>query len=156
MGAMVHRLQTFTKLVTSPATIQNMTPENFITQQLSERQTLLTEIHHIIISEDKTVTATDEPMMKQEMIVYKAAGFFKYGLASMKNYMSLHVMPIYGSQPLHNKYKYLLDKANFQKGCINFKTEGEMPLGIVKQLISDCAKIDLKKMKEEYLNSKKG
>jgi hypothetical protein len=33
------------------------------------------------------------PMMGKEMIVYSARGIFKYGLSSMKNYMSLHVMP---------------------------------------------------------------
>jgi len=58
------------------------------------------------------------------MIVYNAPGIFKYGLSSVKNYMSLHVLPIYGSASLHSKYKALLLNANFQKGCINFKNEG--------------------------------
>jgi hypothetical protein len=52
-------------------------------------------------------------------------------------------MPIYGSARLHSKYQQLLPKASFQKGCINFKDAGAMPLDIVRQLIDDCSKIDL-------------
>ena len=69
--------------------------------------------------------------------------------------MSLHAMPIYGSTVLHTKYKTLLPKANFQKGCINFINEIDMPLEIVKALIVDCSAIDLLKMKEDYLKSQK-
>jgi len=126
----------------------------FISKQLSERQQLLSQLHEIIIKEDKTVTASIEPMMGKEMIIYKAPGTFKYGLSSMKNYMSLHIMPIYGSAPLYSKYKALLNKAAFQKGCINFKNAEEMPLKIVKQLFSDCSKIDLRAIREEYIRSR--
>lgn len=132
-----------------------MTIAAFIAAQLPERQQLLSKIHEIIIKEDKTVTATIAPMMGKEMIIYNAPGTFKYGLSSVKNYISLHVMPIYGSPPLHEKYKALLNKAAFQKGCINFKNEEEMPLKIVQQLMADCAKIDLRKIREEYLKAKK-
>ena len=131
-----------------------MTALEFISQQPSERQKLLTQIHKIIIKEDKTVTADIEPMMRKEMIVYKS-GIFKYGLSSVKNYMSLHLLPMYGSPVIYSKYKALLPKANFQKGCINFNNEEEMPLNIVKQLIHDCSKIDLLKIREDYIQSKK-
>ena len=112
------------------------------------------QIHEIIIQNDKTVTASIEPMMGKEMIVYKAPGTFKYGLSSMKNYMSLHVMPIYGSTILYSKYKALLKNAAFQKGCINFKNSEEMPLKIVKDLMTDCSKIDLRAIKENYIKLK--
>jgi len=127
----------------------------FINRQLKDRQRLLTGIHKIILKEDKAVKAKIKPMMGKEMIVYHAPGAFKYGLASAKNYMSLHVMPIYGSASLYSKYKALLPRANFQKGCINFKIEEEMPLDIVRQLIQDCSKIDLLAIKESHLESKK-
>ncbi len=126
----------------------------FISSQPSERQTILSKLHNIILEEDVKVTATVEPMMGKEMIVYKCKGIMKYGLASGKNYMSLHAMPIYGSENLHKKYKALLPEANFQKGCINFKSGDEMPLEIVRSLMADCSKIDLQKMREDYLKSK--
>src|SRR5258705_2393829 len=131
-----------------------MSISEFISGQSPERQRLLTQIHEIILKEDKSVKAEIEPMMGKEMIVYKAPGIFKYGLSSMKNYMSLHIMPIYGSTTLYSKYKQLLKNVIFQKGCINFKSKEEMPVKILKELIPDCSKIDLRAMKENYIKSK--
>ena len=132
-----------------------MTISAFISGQPADRQALLTELHDIIIQNDKTVTPVIAPMMGKEMIIYNAPGTFKYGLASVKNYMSLHVLPMYGSPILYEKYKALLKDAAFQKGCINFKNKDEMPLNIVNKLIADCSKIDLLAIREEYLRSKK-
>ena len=127
----------------------------YLSNQPPERQNLLTNIHETIIGNDKSVKAEVGSMMGKVMIVYKGKGMMKYALSSVKNYMSLHAMPIYGSTVLHTKYKTLLPEANFQKGCINFINESDMPLEIVKELIIDCSSIDLLKMKEEYLKSKK-
>jgi hypothetical protein len=129
--------------------------EEFIAGQSVDRQHLLKEIHKIIAAHDKTVSHCIESMMGIQMIVYKDRGIMKYGLASVKKYMSLHVMPIYGSSALHTRYKELLNKANFQKGCINFTNKDEMPLDIVRNLVIDCSTIDLLKIKEDFLKSKK-
>ena len=83
------------------------------------------------------------------MILYSAGKPMKYGLGSMKDYMSLHVMPMYGAPHIYNKYKRLLSSAKFQKGCINFKTLEDMPPGVVKELITDCAPVDLTAIMEE-------
>jgi hypothetical protein len=131
-----------------------MSISEFISTQPEERQELLSQLHEIIIRKDKTVTAVIAPMMGKEMIIYNAPGSFKYGLSSVKKYMSLHVLPMYGSPVLYEKYKALLKEANFQKGCINFKNKDEMPLKIVKDLITDCSKIDLRAIRENYLKSK--
>lgn len=131
-----------------------MEVEKYIARQPADRQTILSNIHTTIIENDKSVTAEAGPMMGKEMILYKGKGVMKYGLASVKNYISLHLMPIYGSKTLHSKYRKLLPLAKFQKGCINFNNEDEMPIEIVKELIIDCSSFDLAKMKEEYLKSK--
>jgi hypothetical protein len=120
-----------------------------------ERQIILTRINLTILETDKTVKGEVSTMMGKEMIVYKGKGMMKYGLSSGKNYMSLHVLPIYGSASLHSKYKNLLNRANFQKGCINFDSEDKMPAEIVKKLIEDCSSIDLIKIREDYLRLKK-
>lgn len=132
-----------------------MTPDTFIQKQPVERQNLMSSLHSTIVNNDKTVSATVEPMMGKEMIMYKCRGFMKYALAGAKNYMTLHILPMYGSKTLYNRYLELLPKATFQKGCINFKTADEVPLKTVKELISDCEKIDLLKLRQEYLDSKK-
>lgn len=131
-----------------------MTISEFISNQPEDRQELLFQLHEIIIENDKTIIPVIAPMMGKEMIIYNAPGTFKYGLSSVKNYMSLHVLPMYASPVVYEKYKALLNKANFQKGCINFKNKDEMPLKIVKDLIIDCSKIDLRVLRENYLKSK--
>lgn len=130
--------------------------EVYINRQAADRQNILANIHTTIIENDKSVIAEVGSMMGKEMIIYKGKGVMKYGLASVKHYISLHLMPIYGSKTLHSKYRTLLPLANFQKGCINFNNEDEMPIQIVRELIIDCSSFDLAKMREEYFKSRKG
>ena len=127
----------------------------YIANQPGERQHLLTAINQLIIEHDTTITPVVEPMMGKEMIVYKHRGMMKYALASVKNHMSLHLLPMYGSAELYAKYKALMPQAGFQKGCINFSNAAEIPLDIVKQLITDCARIDMVKIRDAQLAERK-
>jgi hypothetical protein len=68
-----------------------MTAEEYLTALQPERSSLLNEIHKIIISHDPAISATVGTMMLSKMILYYQSGTFKYGLASGKQYMSLHV-----------------------------------------------------------------
>jgi hypothetical protein len=125
-----------------------MTASDYISKQDIERQRILLAIHAIILQEDKSVTQDLGSMMGKEMILYKEKGYFKYGLASVKNYMSIHIMPIYADSPLHIKYQKLLPSLQFQKGCINFKNAADMPLETIRQLFADCAKVSIAAMLE--------
>ena len=127
----------------------------FLSKQSPERKEILSAINEIIINGDKNIKSRVGKMMGQEMILYEASGIFKYALSSVKNHMSLHLMPIYGSSELHAKFEKLLFKAKFQKGCINFKEDNEMPLDIVRDLINDCAKVDLIEMMENIKKNPK-
>ena len=55
-----------------------MSISEFISTQPEERQELLSQLHEIIVKNDKTVTAVIAPMMGKEMIIYNAPGSFKY------------------------------------------------------------------------------
>ena len=129
--------------------------QDFIRRQPEDRQKLMTALHEAILKNDSTVNAVIEPMMGKEMIIYKGKKMMKYGLASMKEYMSLHALPIYMNSILHTKYQSLLDKASFQKGCINFTSAEQIPMTVVKQFITECSAIDLEKIREEQLKNKK-
>ncbi len=120
-----------------------MSPEEYIHAQADERQELMNSLHQIVINRDKSITPKVELMMGKQMIVYKEKGYMKYGLASGKNYMSLHCMPIYGSPELYAKYINLLPGATFQKGCINFNSIVAMPLEIAYNLLQDCARVSI-------------
>jgi hypothetical protein len=126
-----------------------MTILSFLSNQEPGRKQILSAIHNIILQFDKNAKPEVGSMMRNEMIIYKTSGIFKYGLSSVKDYMSLHVMPIYGSSKLHSKYEKLLNKAKFQKGCINFKIAEEMPFDIVAQFIDECSKVDLHSIRKE-------
>src|ERR1700741_1270197 len=129
--------------------------QDYIARQPEERQKTLADMHKTILRNDPTVSPVIEPMMGKEMIIYKGKKMMKYGLASVKQYMSLHALPMYMHPTLHGKYQHLLDKASFQKGCINFTSGDQMPLTTVAKFIAECSVIDLEKMREEQLKGKK-
>jgi hypothetical protein len=132
-----------------------MTVADYISRQEESRQPVLTALHEIITASDTKLIAEVAPMMGKEMIQYKKGGFFNYALASVKDHMSLHAMPLYCAASLHEKYEPLLPKAKFQKSCINFKTAEDLPLNIAKQLMKDCAKIDMVAIMQDYQKKKK-
>ena len=132
-----------------------MTIPEFISQQPAERQALMTALHEAIVANDTTVTPVIKPMMGKEMILYEEKCYMKYGLASVQKYMSLHCLPMYMNAPLHSKYVDLLPDAKFQKGCINFTGEAEMPVEMAAALIADCAGISIAAMLEARNRKKK-
>lgn len=129
--------------------------KDYINHQPAERQKILSDLHALILKNDTTVTPVIEPMMGKEMIIYKGKKMMKYGLASMKEYMSLHALPIYMNPALHTKYQSIFKNASFQKGCINFTSEEQMPIALVTQFVKECSAIDLEKIREQQLQDRK-
>ena len=133
-----------------------MTAKEYLDKQEPERKKLMSAIHKIVMEADKKVEPSVEKMMGVEMIQYKYEGeIFLYALASNKDYMSLHLMPMYSGKPIHDKFSKLLSKAKFQKGCINFANAEAMPLGIVKDLMQACANVDMSPFFEHYRKAMK-
>lgn len=126
-----------------------MTIIEFIKSWPAERQATLTELHETILANDPTVVAVIKPMMGKEMILYEERCYMKYGLASTKNHMSLHCLPMYMKPELHAKYVGLLPDAKFQKGCINFTDGAAMPLAMVAALVADCSAINIADLLEK-------
>ena len=85
-------------------------------------------------------------MMGKETIMYEQYNYMKYALASAKNYLSLHCLPMYMNAPLHAKYTPLLPAAKFQKGCINFTDAAHVPVAIVAALVAECAPVNVPAM----------
>jgi hypothetical protein len=117
-----------------------MSITEFLNSQEPERKKLLTAIHKIITASHPKLKPRMGDMMGKEMIIYEIDGAFTYALASVKDYMSLHNIIMYGHPPLYAKYSKLLSKAKFQKGCINFKNAEQMPMDIVKEFMQESAK----------------
>lgn len=125
-----------------------MTPTEFIKTQPENRQALMTALHEAIMANDKSITPVVKSMMGKEMILYEERGYMKYGLASTQKHMSLHCLPMYMDPALHQQFEKLLPAAKFQKGCVNFMDETEMPPQTAVTLISDCAGISIADMLE--------
>lgn len=121
----------------------------FISGAPGERQAVLTALHEAIIENDPTVIPVVKPMMGKEMILYEGRSYMKYGLASTKNHMSLHCLPMYMNPALHQQFEKLLPDAKFQKGCINFKHEAAMPVAVVVRLIIDRSAVSVADMLEK-------
>ena len=45
--------------------------QDYITSQPNDRHNILSDLHMLIMKNDKTVTPVVEPMMGKEMIIYK-------------------------------------------------------------------------------------
>ena len=121
----------------------------YISSQPAERQDTLIAFHGVIMANDPTVMPVVKPMMGKDMILYEDRGYMKYGLASTKNHMSLHCLPIYMNVPLHTKYAALVPSAKVQKGCINFADETELPPAVLASLIAECSAISIADMLEK-------
>lgn len=117
-----------------------MTTAEFLNKLEPERKKLLGQIDKIIKQTNPKVASKVGKMMGQDMILYEIEGAFGYALASAKGHMTLHSIIMYCNAPIHAKYSKLLNKAKFQKGCINFKDAEQMPLDVVKEFMADCAK----------------
>jgi hypothetical protein len=126
----------------------------FISTRPAERQETLTAIHEAILANDPSVVALIKPMMGKEMILYEERCYMKYGLASAKNYMSLHCLPMYMNPALHAKYITQLPDAKFQKGCINFEQGDALTLSVLTALIKECSSVNIAEVLENRKKKK--
>ena len=129
-----------------------MSITEFINGTPAERQPVLNALHEAIMANDPTVIPVVKPMMGKEMILYEEHSYMKYGLASTKNYMSFHCLPMYMNPALHQQFEKLLPDAKFQKGCINFNDEAAMPVAVLARLIADCSAVSIAAMLEKRKN----
>jgi len=121
----------------------------FLSNLPADRRELLNAFHEVIIAHDPNVMAAIKPMMGKEMILYEEGCYMKYALASVKDHMSLHCLPMYMNADIHAKYVGLLPAAKFQKGCINFTDAASVPTAIIANLINDCAPVNIPAMLEK-------
>lgn len=56
-------------------------------------------------------------------------------LASQKNYISVYVCAVDGTEYIAEKYKDLLPKASIGKSCIRFKKTADIDLGALKKIL---------------------
>ncbi len=67
---------------------------------------------------------------------FKTGKDWYVALANQKNYISLHLLPIYIYPELKAKFDAANKKLKSGKGCINFKNAEDLPLAVIAEIIS--------------------
>jgi uncharacterized protein YdhG (YjbR/CyaY superfamily) len=70
-----------------------------------------------------------------KFISFKAGEEWYVALANQKNYISLHLIPIYVFPELKEKLDSAGKKLNCGKGCVNFKKAEQLPLEVIGEII---------------------
>jgi uncharacterized protein YdhG (YjbR/CyaY superfamily) len=66
--------------------------------------------------------------------------WFRIGLASNKNYISLYVCPGDAPGSIPERYKQALPKASIGKGCVRFKRLGDLDMAALQDLLRAAAR----------------
>jgi hypothetical protein len=90
-----------------------------------------------------------------KFLTFKAAGEWYVALASQKNYLSLHLTPIYVYPELRVKLDAGGKKLKCGKGCINFKRAEELPLEAIGEIIGANSAADYVEKMRSLRKSKK-
>jgi uncharacterized protein YdhG (YjbR/CyaY superfamily) len=71
-------------------------------------------------------------------LTFAADGEMYVALANQKNYLTLHLIPIYVFPELKAKLDNSGKKLKGGKGCVNFLCAEELPLDIIAQVVGSC------------------
>lgn len=106
------------------------------------------KIHHLI----RETVPELEPHIRKGIIGYgnyhyKYAGgregdWFKIGLASNKNYISIYACAVTDGGYVAEKYKEKLPKASIGKSCIRFKKLDDVDVKVLKEIFKKTAKAE--------------
>ena len=94
-------------------------------------------------------TAKLEPFIHSGMLAYgpchlkyasgREVDWFRIGVSSNKNYISLYVSAGKQGGPVAERYKEALPKAHIGKGCVRFKRLDDLDHGALKKMLREAA-----------------
>jgi uncharacterized protein YdhG (YjbR/CyaY superfamily) len=76
--------------------------------------------------------------ISSKYLTFAADGEMYVALANQKNYITLHLIPIYIFPELKAKLDNSGKKLKGGKGCVNFLCAEELPLDIIAQVVGSC------------------
>ena len=116
---------------------------------------ILNKLKKIILKYDKKVEAKEGKIMGASGTVFNEQEIFKYALAKTKTGYSFHSMAIYANPTLHADFKSKMQKAKFQKGCVNFKSLEDFPADVFEEHMKKSAKADFLMVINHYKQKKR-
>lgn len=122
------------------------TPEEYIEMIEEPRKTEIKKLHDFI----QNAVPSLKPYIISGMIGYgtyhyksksgSEGDWFIIGLASQKNYISVHICAAEGALYIAEKHKDEFPKADIGKSCIRFKKTEDIDLNALKKILVEGAK----------------
>ena len=113
--------------------MSNQSYQEFLNNLPTDRKTEVEKVWQVI--RDNMPSGYSEEI-DAKFLSFKAGKDWYVALANQKNYISLHLMPIYVYPELRAKFDANNQKLKCGKGCINFKKAEDLPLATIAEIIS--------------------
>jgi hypothetical protein len=100
-----------------------------------------------IAANDPAVTRGDGLIMGEKAAMFHRPGagkpVFAYAVAVGKSRVTLHAMPMYCEPKIHKAFKKRIAGGDFGKGCIRFRPDAAVDMGVVAEFIRACAGVEV-------------
>jgi hypothetical protein len=113
-------------------TEQTLSYERFLASLPDERRESIDRVWQVV---RESVPAGYTEKITPKYLTYMAGDDWYLALANQKNYISLHLLPVYLFPELKAKLDNSGKKLKTGKGCINFKRADELPLETIAEII---------------------
>lgn len=122
-------------------TKQTFSFDDYLASLPVERKDAVTQVWQIV---RESMPAGYTEQISPKFLMFSADGEMYVSLANQKNYISLHLMPIYVFQELKAKLDASGKKLKGGKSCINFLRVEDLPLKVLAEIIGACEAKDYK------------
>lgn len=111
---------------------QNLSYERYLDGLPPERRTEADKVWRVV-RESMPEGFVEE--IGAKYLNFKAGEDWYVALANQKNYISLHLMPLYFFPEVKAKLDASAPRLKCGKGCINFKKAEELPLDVIAEIV---------------------
>jgi hypothetical protein len=121
------------------------TPKEYIAKLAEPRRSEIVALDKLI----RKVAPELEPFVHIGILAYghwhykyasgREGDWFRIGVASNKNYVSLYICAMDGKEYVAERYKKALPQANIGKSCVRFKRLSDLDEAVVTKLIREGA-----------------
>jgi hypothetical protein len=113
-------------------TEQTLSYERYLASLPAERRESIDRVWQVV---RESVPAGYTEKITPKYLIFMADDEWYLALANQKNYISLHLIPIYVFPELKAKLDNSGKKLKTGKGCINFKRADELPLETIAEIV---------------------
>ncbi|HUQ31103.1 MAG TPA: DUF1801 domain-containing protein [Pyrinomonadaceae bacterium] len=113
-------------------TEQTLSYERYLASLPDERRESIDRVWQVV---RESVPAGYTEKITPKYLTFMAGDEWYLALANQKNYISLHLLPVYLFPELKAKLDNSGKKLKMGKGCINFKRADELPLEAIAEIV---------------------